>query len=138
MEFNLADLEKEEKKAALNLKSGKMDYKDAVNKSDKAVKKQKDAKGNVASLEQKVKEQKDYVAALKSQLAAVNRQSQIDAQEVARAQAAQAAAEAQRQAEAARAAQEEKKTGRFKENILQHLLHIKMRRFRITRESWEF
>ena len=85
-----------------------MDYKDAVNKSDKAVKKQKDAKGNVASLEQKVKEQKDYVAALKSQLAAVNRQSQIDAQEVARAQAAQAAAEAQRQAEAARAAQEEK------------------------------
>lgn len=108
VEFNLADLEKEEKKAALNLKSGKMDYKDAVNKSDKAVKKQKDAKGNVASLEQKVKEQKDYVAALKSQLAAVNRQSQIDAQEVARAQAAQAAAEAQRQAEAARAAQEEK------------------------------
>ena len=91
----------------------------------------------MASLEQKVKEQKDYVAALKSQLAAVNRQSQIDAQEVARAQAAQAAAEAQRQAEAARAAQEEK-TGRFKENILQHLLHIKMRRFRITRESWEF
>lgn len=108
VEFNLADLEKEEKKAALNLKSGKMDYKDAVNKSDKAVKKQKDAKGNVASLEQKVKEQKDYVAALKSQLAAVNRQSQVDAQEVARAQAAQAAAEAQRQAEAARAAQEEK------------------------------
>ena len=38
VEFNLADLEKEEKKAALNLKSGKMDYKDAVNKSDKAVK----------------------------------------------------------------------------------------------------
>lgn len=108
VEFNLEDLEKEEQKAALNLKSGKMDYKDAVNKSDKAVKKQEDVKDNVAVLEQKVEEQKNYVAALKSQLAAVNRQSQIDAQAAAQAQAAQAAAEAQRQAEAAQAAQEEK------------------------------
>lgn len=108
VEFNLEDLQKEEKKAALNLKSGKMDYKDAVNKSDKAVKKQTDAKGNVASLERQVEEQKNYVAALKSQLASVNRQAQIDAQAAARAQAARAAAEAQAQAEAAQAAEEER------------------------------
>ena len=97
VEFNMKDLEREEKKAELNVKSGKLDMQNTLNKSDKAVKKQKDAQGNVASLEQQVAAQKNYVASLKSQLAQVT----ADAQ-------AQAAAEAARKAEEARKAQEKK------------------------------
>lgn len=97
VEFNMKDLEREEKKAELNVKSGKLDMQNTLNKSDKAVKKQKDAQGNVASLEQQVAVQKNYVAGLKAQLAQVT----ADAQ-------AQAAAEASRKAEEARRAQEKK------------------------------
>lgn len=97
VEFNMKDLEREEKKAELNVKSGKLDMQNTLNKSDKAVKKQKDAQGNVASLEQQVAAQKNYVAGLKAQLAQVT----ADAQ-------AQAAAEASRKAEEARRAQEKK------------------------------
>ena len=97
VEFNMKDLEREEKKAELNVKSGELDMQNTLNKSDKAVKKQKDAQGNVASLEQQVAAQKNYVAGLKSQLAQVT----ADAQ-------AQAAAEAARKAEEARKAQEKK------------------------------
>lgn len=108
VEFNLKDLEKEQKKAELNLKSGKMDFKNAVNKSDKAVAKKENAKGNVAVLEQKVAEQKNYVAALQAQLSSVNAQAQREAQRQAQEQRAAAAAEAQRQAEAQREAEEER------------------------------
>lgn len=108
IEFNVENLEKDNQKAEMNLKSGKYDYKNAVNKSDKAVKKQSEAKDNVKTLEQKVKEQKDYVAALKSQLAAVNAQAQRDAQADAQRQAARQQAEAAAQAEEARKQQEEK------------------------------
>ena len=97
VEFNMKDLEREEKKAELNMKSGELDMQNTLNKSDKAVQKQKDAQGNVASLEQQVAAQKNYVAGLKSQLAQVT----ADAQ-------AQAAAEAARKAEEARRAQEKK------------------------------
>lgn len=97
VEFNMKDLEREEKKAELNMKSGELDMQNTLNKSDKAVQKQKDAQGNVASLEQQVAAQKNYVAGLKSQLAQVT----ADAQ-------AQVAAEAARKAEEARRAQEKK------------------------------
>ncbi len=56
IEFNTEDLEKDNRKAELNLKSTKYDTKDTRNKSDKAEKKQKDAKKNVQELEKKIKD----------------------------------------------------------------------------------
>lgn len=108
VEFNVENLEKDNEKAELNLKSGKYDYSNAVKKSKKAVKKQSEAKDNVKTLEQKVKEQKDYVASLKTQLAQVNAQAQRDAQADARQQAARQQAEAQAKEEEMRRKQEEK------------------------------
>lgn len=53
IEFNTEDLEKDNRKAELNLKSTKYDTKDTRNKSDKAEKKQKDAKRMFRSLRRK-------------------------------------------------------------------------------------
>lgn len=91
IEFDTKDLEKDNQKAELNLKSTKYDTKDTVNKSDKADQKQKDAK-------KKVKDKKAYVASLKSQISAATTRAQ---QEAAAQAAAQAAAEAQAQQAAA-------------------------------------
>lgn len=96
VEFNMKDLEREQKKAELSVQSGKLDMENTLNKSNKAVQKQKNAKNNAASLEQQVRDQQNYVAALKQQLSQVT----ADAQ-------AQAAAEAAQKAEAARRAQVE-------------------------------
>ena len=63
--FDKKDLEREQKKADLNVESGKLDMTNTINKSDKAVQKQKDAAGNAASLKQQVAAQEDYVASLK-------------------------------------------------------------------------
>ena len=64
IEFNTEDLEKDNRKAELNLKSTKYDTKNTRNKSDKAEKKQKDAKKNVQELEKKIKDKKAYVSSL--------------------------------------------------------------------------
>ncbi|MDO4338884.1 MAG: efflux RND transporter periplasmic adaptor subunit [Eubacteriales bacterium] len=104
--FNLENLERDNQKAQLNVRSGEADYEDAIKKSDQAEKKQKDAKSNVASLEKKVEEKKAYVASLKSQLSAVTAQSQRDAQAAAQAEAQAQAAQAAAQAEAQRQAEE--------------------------------
>ena len=100
IEFDTKDLEKDNQKAELNLKSTKYDTKDTVNKSDKADQKQKDAKKKVQELEKKVKDKKAYVASLKSQISAATTRAQ---QEAAAQAAAQAAAEAQAQQAAAQA-----------------------------------
>ena len=106
IEFNTEDLEKDNQKAELNLKSTKYDTKDTRNKSDKAEKKQKDAKKNVQELEKKIKDKKAYVASLKSQIsaatAAAQREAaaQASAQSAAQAQAQQQEAQAKAQAEA--------------------------------------
>lgn len=97
VEFNTKDLEREKKRAELNVKSGKLDMENTLNKSDKAVQKQKDASANAASLEQKVKAQQNYVAALKAQLS----------QAAADAQAQAAAAEARKEEEARKAQAEQ-------------------------------
>lgn len=97
VEFNTKDLEREKKRAELNVKSGKLDMENTLNKSDKAVQKQKDASANAASLEQKVKAQQNYVAALKAQLS----------QAAAEAQAQAAAAEARKEEEARKAQAEQ-------------------------------
>lgn len=96
VEFNMKDLEREQKKAELNLQSGKLDMENTLNKSEKAVRKQKEAQGNAAYLEQQVAAQENYVADLKAQLS----QASADAQR-------QAAQETQRQAEETRRAQAE-------------------------------
>lgn len=95
--FDKKDLEREEKKAELNVKSGKLDMKNTLNKSDKAVQKQKDAQGNAASLEQQVAAQEDYIASLKAQISQVT----ASAQAQAAAQAAQKAAQEKAAQEAA-------------------------------------
>lgn len=79
IEFNTEDLEKDNQKAELNLKSTKYDTKDTRNKSDKAEKKQKDAKKNVQELEKKIKDKKAYVASLKSQISAATAAAQREA-----------------------------------------------------------
>lgn len=107
VEFELKDLERDNQKAELNVKSGEYDYKNSINKSDQAEQKQKDAKSKVSTLEQQVKDKQNYIASLKSQLSAVQSQAAADAQAAAQAQAAQAAAEAQAKAEAQAAAEAE-------------------------------
>ena len=88
IEFNTEDLEKDNRKAELNLKSTKYDTKDTRNKSDKAEKKQKDAKKNVQELEKKIKDKKAYVSSLKSQIsAAAAAAQQQEAQAKAQAEA---------------------------------------------------
>ena len=95
VEFDQKDLKREEKKADLNLETGKLDMQNSVNKSDQAVQKQKDAKGNAASLKQQVAAQESYIAGLKTQIAQANASAQ-----------AQAAAETAKQQKAAQKAQE--------------------------------
>lgn len=102
VEFELKDLERDNQKAELNVKSGEYDYKNSINKSNEAQQKQNDAKSKVSSLEQQVKDKQNYLASLKSQLASVQAQATADAQAQAQAEAqakadAQAAQEAENQ-----------------------------------------
>ena len=99
VEFELKDLERDNTKAELNVKSGQYDYENTINKSDQAEQKQNDAKAKAGSLEQQVKDKENYIASLKSQLASVQAQAAADAQAAAKAQAEQAAADAQAKAE---------------------------------------
>lgn len=99
VEFELKDLERDNTKAELNVKSGQYDYENTINKSDQAEQKQNDAKARAGSLEQQVKDKENYIASLKSQLASVQAQAAADAQAAAKAQAEQAAADAQAKAE---------------------------------------
>ena len=97
--FDKKDLEREQKKADLNVESGKLDMTNTINKSDKAVQKQKDAAGNASSLKQQVAAQEDYVASLKAQISQVtaNAQAQAAAESARKAAEAQAAQEAAQQ-----------------------------------------
>ena len=97
--FDKKDLEREKKKAELNTRSGKLDMQNTLNKSDKAVQKQKAAKGNVASLKQQIAAQEDYIASLKAQISQVTASAQAQAATAAAQKAAQeeAAQEAARQ-----------------------------------------
>ena len=95
IEFDQKDLEREAKKADLNVESGKMDMKNTLKKSDEAVRKQQNAAGDAASLKQQVAAQENYVASLKARISQAN----------ANAQAASSKAAAKKQADAA-AAQE--------------------------------
>ena len=99
IEFDQKDLEREEKKAELNVKSGKLDMQNTLNKSAEAVQKQQNAQGNAVSLKQQVAAQEDYIANIKARISQANTNAQ--------AAAAQAAAQKEADAIAAQAAQAE-------------------------------
>ena len=99
VEFDQKDLEREEKKAELNVKSGKLDMQNTLNKSAEAVQKQQNAQGNAATLKQQVAAQEDYIANIKARIFQANTNAQ--------AAAAQAAAQKEADAIAAQAAQAE-------------------------------
>lgn len=80
IEFEVKDLERDNQKAELNVQSGQYDYKNSINKSNEAQKKQDSAKAKVSSLEQQVREQQNYLASLRSQLASVQAQAARDAE----------------------------------------------------------
>ena len=97
IEFDQKDLEREEKKAELNVKSGKLDMQNTLNKSAEAVQKQQNAQGNAASLKQQVAVQEDYIANIKARISQANTNAQVAAaQEEARKQADATAAQAAR------------------------------------------
>ena len=99
IEFDQKDLEREAKKADLNVKSGKLDMKNTLNKSAEAVQKQQNAADDAARLKQQVAAQENYVANLKARISQAN----VNAQ----AASAKAAAQKQAQAAAAQAAQQQ-------------------------------
>ena len=99
VEFDQKDLERDEKKAELNVKSGKLDMQNTLNKSAEAVQKQQNAQGNAATLKQQVAAQEDYIANIKARISQANTNAQ--------AAAAQAAAQKEADAIAAQAAQAE-------------------------------
>ena len=99
VEFDQKDLEREEKKAELNVKSGKLGMQNTLNKSAEAVQKQQNAQGNAATLKQQVAAQEDYIANIKARISQANTNAQ--------AAAAQAAAQKEADAIAAQAAQAE-------------------------------
>lgn len=99
VEFDQKDLEREEKKAELNVKSGKLDMQNTLNKSAEAVQKQQNAQENAATLKQQVAAQEDYIANIKARISQANTNAQ--------AAAAQAAAQKEADAIAAQAAQAE-------------------------------
>lgn len=104
IEFEVKDLERDNQKAELNVQSGQYDYKNSINKSNEAQQKQDSAKAKVSSLEQQVREQQNYLASLRSQLASVQAQAAADAQAQAQAETqAKAEAQAARDAETQRA-----------------------------------
>ena len=99
VEFDQKDLEREEKKAELNVKSVKLDMQNTLNKSAEAVQKQQNAQGNAATLKQQVAAQEDYIANIKARISQANTNAQ--------AAAAQAAAQKEADAIAAQAARAE-------------------------------
>ena len=85
------------KEGELNVKSGKLDMQNTLNKSAEAVQKQQNAQGNAASLKQQVAAQEDYIANIKARISQANTNAQVAAaQEEARKQADATAAQAAR------------------------------------------
>ena len=106
IEFDGKDLEREEKKAELNTKSGKLDMQNTLNKSAEAVQKQRNAQGNAATLKRQVAAQEDYIANIKARISQANTNAQIAAAQAAAQKEADAAAAQAAQAEAAQKAYE--------------------------------
>lgn len=101
--FDLENLEKDNKKAELSVKSTQYGYKDSINKSNKAAVDKNEAAANVQTLQAQVDEWKQYVEDLNRQIALVTKQAQENALQAQKDAAAAAQSEAQAQKEAAQA-----------------------------------
>ena len=81
IEFDQKDLEREAKKADLNVESGKMDMKNTLKKSDEAVRKQQNAAGDAASLKARISQANANAQAASSKAAAKKQADAAAAQE---------------------------------------------------------
>ena len=115
VEFELKDLERDNQKAELNVKSGEYDYKNSINKSDEAQQKQNNAKSKVSSLEQQVKDKQNYLCR--------RRQQQTHRPRLRRKP---------RQKPMLRQPRKRKS----REHMQRRLLHIRMKRFPSIRRNW--
>lgn len=102
--FNLENLESENQKAELNVRSGQLQLEDAQQQAADAAAKQGEAQAKIPELEAQITEKQDQIASLQQQIADAQTQAAADAQ----AAAQQAAQEAQQayEAELAQAEQE--------------------------------
>lgn len=101
--FDLENLEKDNKKADLNVLSGKYGYQDSINKSNKAANDKADAASQVSSLQAQVDQWKQRVADLNRAIAQATKDAQDQAVQKQSEAVAQAEAQAKAQAEAAKA-----------------------------------
>lgn len=101
--FDLENLEKDNKKAELNVLSGKYGYQDTINKSNKAVNDKADAASQVNSLQAQVDQWKQRVTDLNRAIAQKTKDAQAEVIQKQSEAAAQAESEAKAQAEAAKA-----------------------------------
>ncbi|MGI6006675.1 MAG: efflux RND transporter periplasmic adaptor subunit [Ruminococcus sp.] len=108
--YDLKDLEEENQKAELNVKSGQLDLKDAVNQTNKAEDKQAEAQANVQTLEGQVDQWQQYVYDLQAaiQQRTTDAQNQAAAEASASAQAAAVAAQQEYQKQLKEYQKEEK------------------------------
>lgn len=114
--FDLENLEKDNKKAELNVLSGKYGYQDSINKSNKAANDKADAASQVNSLQAQVDQWKQRVADLNRAIAQATKDAQDQAIQKQSEAVAQAEAQAKAQAEAAKA-KIKAETDKFKEKI---------------------
>lgn len=114
--FDLENLEKDNKKADLNVLSGKYGYQDSINKSNKAANDKADAASQVNSLQAQVDQWKQRVADLNRAIAQATKDAQDQAVQKQSEAVAQAEAQAKAQAEAAKA-KIKAETDKLKEKI---------------------
>ena len=95
--FNLENLESENQKAELNVRSGQLQLEDAQQQAADAASKQAEAQARIPELENQIEEKQNQIASLQQQITDAQSQAAADAQ----AAAQQAAQEAQQAYEAA-------------------------------------
>ena len=95
--FNLENLESENQKAELNVRSGQLQLEDAQQQAADAASKQAEAQARIPELENQIEEKQNQIASLQQQITDAQSQAAADAQ----AAAQQAAQEAQKAYEAA-------------------------------------
>lgn len=99
--FDIEELEKENQKAELNIRSGNLDIQDAVNSANTAAGKQAAAAAKVGPLKQQVEAKQEYITDLKAKITKRTSEAQKKAVKQAEDAAKKAAAEAKKQQEAA-------------------------------------
>ena len=125
VEFELKDLERDNQKAELNVKSGEYDYKNSINKSDEAQQKQNNAKSKVSSLEQQVKD--------KAELSGI---TEISAGICAGAGSSRRTGPGSGGSPGKKPMLRQPRKRKSREHMQRRLLHIRMKRFPSIRRNW--